>query len=303
MQGRPHQVRPSLGAGPGSCAPALGGFLLALKQSEWSRSDTECTYATGLQQVEAGNFARASEDILKKRKIIKARRGAGCDSTPAAANPFAGLSLPGAATPAAAAVPAAPAAANPFASISLFPAKTAVQAGGERPAAGEAEVKGGEKAEEPASEPSEAAATEAAAAGAQQGADETREEAQKKPEKAEAGEAAAAELGEGGEEKEAQQGKEAEGAAAPSGGFGLLAGGAKAGGLLFGGAGATGGFGSLGKRYSLLTEAPPTHNFLPCWGPAWRVFREGSALATVISDYIWVGAARQLLRAHIAADP
>ena len=66
-----------------------------------------------LQEEERGIPETASEDVLKTRKILKARRGSGAPpSTPtagapkaiAAANPFAGISILG--PPAAAAQPA-----------------------------------------------------------------------------------------------------------------------------------------------------------------------------------------------------
>jgi hypothetical protein len=41
-----------------------------------------------------GTFTKASEDVMQKRKIVKARRpGAPPVPAPAAANPFAGVSL------------------------------------------------------------------------------------------------------------------------------------------------------------------------------------------------------------------
>ncbi len=74
-------------------------------------------YFNYVQPIEAGTFARASEDVLKQRKIIRARRGPTSDAPPAAAsNPFANVQLaPGAGSAAPAAAPAA----NPFAGVSL----------------------------------------------------------------------------------------------------------------------------------------------------------------------------------------
>ena len=61
-----------------------------------------------MQPILAGTFARASEDELKGRKIIKARRSG--QSGPPAANPFAGVSLTSSTG-------------NPFAGVSLLGAK------------------------------------------------------------------------------------------------------------------------------------------------------------------------------------
>lgn len=70
-----------------------------------------------VQEIEPGIFSRASEQVLKQRKIVRARRPgaaavAGGPTAPASANPFANVQLaPGGA----AATPSA----NPFAGISL----------------------------------------------------------------------------------------------------------------------------------------------------------------------------------------
>ena len=63
------------------------------------------------QEQEAhGEFAKASEDVMKKRKIVRPKRAAGALSGSSAAasgsNPFAGVSLTGAP-------------ANPFAGVNL----------------------------------------------------------------------------------------------------------------------------------------------------------------------------------------
>ncbi len=83
-----------------------------------------------LQPIEAGTFARASEDVLKQRKIIRARRGAtSAAAAPAAgSNPFANVQL----ASGAGALPAA-APANPFAGVSLV-APAAAPAAAEPPA-------------------------------------------------------------------------------------------------------------------------------------------------------------------------
>lgn len=73
-------------------------------------------YPYFLQPQEAGTFARASEQVLKQRKIIRARRGGPAEPPAAAsANPFANVQL----------ASAPPAAANPFAGIALVAPKPA----------------------------------------------------------------------------------------------------------------------------------------------------------------------------------
>eukprot|EP00887_Chlorella_sp_A99_P005772 scaffold1.g5772.t1 len=106
------------------------------------------------EEVEAGSFARASEDVIKQRKIVRARRGADAGGG-SGANPFAGIQLTGTSA-------AAPAAANPFAGVALFPVKPAEQpaavAGGKAKAeAGEAKPAevGAEKEEEGSAEKEE----------------------------------------------------------------------------------------------------------------------------------------------------
>lgn len=64
-------------------------------------------------QVVAGEFRRADESTLKQRRIFKARRGAAAAVPASAAVPTEGM------TATTAGGTAAPAAANPFASISL----------------------------------------------------------------------------------------------------------------------------------------------------------------------------------------
>lgn len=62
------------------------------------------------EQEQHGEFAKASEDVMKKRKIVRPKRAAGAlpgSSAPAgASNPFAGVNLTGGP-------------ANPFAGASL----------------------------------------------------------------------------------------------------------------------------------------------------------------------------------------
>jgi Ran-binding protein 3 len=96
-----------------------------------------------LQTVEAGTFSRASEEVLKQRKIIRARRPAIAPSSaapPAGANPFAGIQL----SHDAAAAPSA----KPFANVSLIPptAPSAVEVQATKPADSAA---GGTTATEP----------------------------------------------------------------------------------------------------------------------------------------------------------
>lgn len=193
------------------------------------------------QAVDPGNFARASEDVIKQRKIVRARRGGDAGAGGAAkANPFAGIQL--------AAAPA-PAAANPFAGVSLLgggaapaatPAPTPAKAepeAAEQPHAAQPPAAPEAKQEAPAGE---AAHPPADAAAAQQ------------PEAAQQEEAAA------GQKQEAEQKPVAE-AAKPAGGFGALSGGAS-GGLTFGSSGfgsTSGGFGSLGACAAVGTHACP----------------------------------------------
>lgn len=185
--------------------------------------------------MDPSNFARASEDVIKQRKIVKARRG-GEGGGAAKANPFAGIQLAATTAPPAAQA----AAANPSAEVSLFgaagtPAPTPAAAGKAQPAA--------------AAEPG--AATEPAAATAQEGAAVASSE--QAADKKEEGKDAAA----GQQQPDAKP-------AAPSGGFGAFAN--AAGGLAFGTSGfgsASGGFGSLGEQ---LQVALFLHACLLCAG-------------------------------------
>lgn len=96
-----------------------------------------------LQPIEAGSFARASEDVLKQRKIIRARRGPTAGVAPAAgSNPFANVQLaPAAGAP-------APPAANPFAGVSLVaPAPAAAAPALETTKEEKAAVEGEKKSE------------------------------------------------------------------------------------------------------------------------------------------------------------
>lgn len=92
-----------------------------------------CPGHLGSQGYDPGSWAqgnKASTDTIAKRKIIKVRRGGAAapegdaaeatgQEAPAAANPFAGIALPGADAAANAAAPPPPVAANPFAGVSL----------------------------------------------------------------------------------------------------------------------------------------------------------------------------------------
>ncbi|PRW58407.1 nuclear pore complex NUP50A-like isoform X1 [Chlorella sorokiniana] len=194
------------------------------------RSDRQLTKDDGSddeQEVaDPGNFSRASEDVIKQRKIVRARRGGGATGGDGAtkANPFAGIQLTGAAP--------APAA-NPFAGVSLLggaaapaatPAPTpakAAPAEGQQPAAGE----------QPAAEAKQEAAAEAA---------------QQPAAPAPAAEQQGAEEGKAAPAEQPAQDKPAAEAAKPASGFGALG---SSSGLAFGSSGgfgaASGGFGSL----------------------------------------------------------
>ena len=201
-----------------------------------ARCSTPAPPSLPLQVVDPGNFSRASEDVLKQRKIVRARRGAapaGGDAA-AKANPFAGIQLTGAAP--------APAA-NPFAGVSLLggaaapaatpaptPAKAAPAEGQEQPAATEqpAAVEAKQEAAAPAAAKAAQQPVDAAPAAEQQVADESK--------------ATPAE-----QAKPAAEEKPATEAAKPTGGFGGLG---STSGLAFGSSGfgaASGGFGSLGE--------------------------------------------------------
>lgn len=71
----------------------------------------ECSrYALFQEQEAHGEFAKASEDVMKKRKIVRPKRAAGAlpgiSTTASGSNPFASVSLTGAP-------------ANPFAGVNL----------------------------------------------------------------------------------------------------------------------------------------------------------------------------------------
>ncbi|PSC76436.1 nuclear pore complex NUP50A [Micractinium conductrix] len=137
--------------------------------------------------VDPGNFARASEDVLKQRKIVRARRGADVGGAPKAANPFAGIQLAAAAggVPAAnpftgvsftagGATPAPtptkpPAAAAPAAAAPAQPAEQAAPAGGDQAAAAQPAAAGEQHAEEKAAEALKAAEAPKPAAAASGG--------------------------------------------------------------------------------------------------------------------------------------
>ena len=71
------------------CGPArFGPPLLSATAIEYVQV---CQLKCCMQPVVAGTFARASEDELKGRKIIKARRGPKTDTN--SSNPFAGVNL------------------------------------------------------------------------------------------------------------------------------------------------------------------------------------------------------------------
>lgn len=97
-----------------------------------------CTIHHVMQPLESGTFARASEDVIKQRKIIRARRAPSMMTTaPAtASNPFANVQLTS--------TTANTTSTNPFSGISLFPPSTKTPAGaaedgkpGENPQAAE----------------------------------------------------------------------------------------------------------------------------------------------------------------------
>jgi hypothetical protein len=171
--------------------------------------------------VDAGAFQRASSDVLKQRKIIKARRPPAVTAA-AAANPFAGIQLVSSG-----AIPAVPAA-NSFAGLS-FPAP--------KPAADAAAVAQGVEAA-PAEE--KTTSPEQAHKGAEKKEDfpKPAEEAVSKPVSSGFGSISGASNG----------GFLFGGAGAGGGGFGAMVSGAS--GPAFGSSGlgqATGGFGSLGE--------------------------------------------------------
>lgn len=109
------------------------------------------------EHVEAGSFQRANEDVLKQRKIVRARRAAGATGSSDNVNPFAGVALQ------------APAAVNPFAAVALVqPAAAAAEGAAvqaEAPKQVAATTEQPEAGGEAAAEPAKAAAPAAAGGG------------------------------------------------------------------------------------------------------------------------------------------
>lgn len=96
-----------------TCLVSLA-FSRGLLASQGSKHFLFTSHILVSQEEQPGEFAKASEEVLKTRRIIKARRaGGGLASTQAAATAVNGA-------PSAAETPAAAKSSNPFAGVSLL---------------------------------------------------------------------------------------------------------------------------------------------------------------------------------------
>ena len=99
------------------------GCALHVAQSHRIAQLSEQTTWFGQEPVQAEGFAKASEEVMKKRRIVRPKRAGGLSSsqtTSGAANPFAGVSLAGpSSNPFAGVNLAAAPQTNPFAQVTL----------------------------------------------------------------------------------------------------------------------------------------------------------------------------------------